>query len=203
MEDKAAISLGCLKCKSKTVPVGTCSAVTVKVCGCIHHFHLKYKATATETKSGKSASFEYSDSGKTAAAKALVNLFNELSEPGACNCATGSTAIGRCTLPYRACFYFLDENQLNNKQSDWKGFVDGAANEGMSTGETSPQNAVASAVVDFAKLNGAFMANCEKQAVRLSSDVGMALVNVTESSMVEMKKFAMEVEEAFNSESEL
>jgi hypothetical protein len=159
--------LGCLSCKTKGLNIASCP-LSMKVCGCIRSWHLKYKCTATEEHSRVSAEWGYSDSPTTAADKSVVELFNKLSSPGECNCASGSYTVGRCALPYRACFYFLNEQQIKDGQSSFKAFVDGGGSEGTSTAEASAQSAVASAIADLARINPAYMASCEG-AEQLSS----------------------------------
>eukprot|EP00037_Helgoeca_nana_P037642 m.16924 g.16924 ORF g.16924 m.16924 type:complete len:211 (-) comp9148_c0_seq1:2677-3309(-) len=123
-----------INCKDETKNEGPCT-IKYKVCAEIHGLHFKYKTTATDEKSGKSAEAETSSSSGSAETATLA-LFNAMVISGnatvphnatdPCNCATFvEKRTPTCTLLITGCAYFLSQSDLDAKppKSAWKAWA--------------------------------------------------------------------------------
>lgn len=84
-----------------------------------------------------------------------------MSSAGQCNCQEGNIPLGTCSLPYRACFYFADQDGLDSKTAVYKAFVtapNGAVSE--VDGAASGENAILGAVQALLKSQPAVAAQC-------------------------------------------
>ena len=104
--------------------IGNCS-VKEKVCGCLHHVtEWKYKATATEEHSGKSADAEWYSGADSAGEHSVVNLFNGPLGPHTCNCENFTYPLtANCTVRFDVCFMFNDTNALDHKLVSYRAWA--------------------------------------------------------------------------------
>lgn len=151
----AALALACLAtaepegvgCKTTDKVEGPCK-IHYKVCAHISGIHLRYEGTATDTKSGISASGPKTKSGTGAAEAATVLLYNKLvvkpsntttNATDPCNCFTSVKKVNNnCVLQGTVCFYFINQHDLDagkpaykawtyDEQAGFTGYNDNAA----------------------------------------------------------------------------
>ena len=102
-------------CGDNTQVIGNCT-VDLHICGCLENFEWKYKCTATDTKSGISASAAWYDSDTGAGQHAIQMLFYKLNE-NTCNCNKEIVANG---YNYKTCYQFRSVEDEQNSKVEWK-----------------------------------------------------------------------------------
>jgi len=107
-------------CKKQTEAVGPCS-VELDVCGCITRWHWKYKCSASA--SGVSNDYSWADSSKGAAENAVLGLMQQMNADNTCNCQVAAIPFGNCQIHSRGCFYFANQNDMDNQVPTYRGVV--------------------------------------------------------------------------------
>ena len=118
------------KCETKTVKEGTCD-IEVKECGCLFFPDTKYKATATEKSSGKSADKDRTSDKDKAYKEAVYDLFKkELTHDSCnpdqkdfCNCQHEDLLVGNCTIRATVCGYFSSEDDVKKGKISYQAWA--------------------------------------------------------------------------------
>jgi len=117
-----AVDAACT-CTKKTEQAGNCT-LNFDVCGCfVHLFSFEYKASVTETHSGKSAAASWYKSGTGAAENAALALFHDKLGHQDCSCQGGVVPVGFCMVNIEVCFFFNSTGDLTGNRPSFKAWA--------------------------------------------------------------------------------
>ena len=176
-----ALSAGSSTCKDQTQKIQDCK-IKYHVCETLFGFDVKYQATAKDEDSGKKETSDWHSSSDSAARHATQALFSkDLKCTGysdyTCNCEEKIIDQATCKLKVVVCYYFKDENAVEDKKVTYRGYAfdsDNHDHEGKSDGFKDPEDCGNAAAMDLFDKYDDIAARCG-----YGNQLGSTAVNAT------------------------